>query len=262
MRFQELPQLRGGGDHLHRVAAAELGAGLDSQQLGAGEVAPPLFGQPVGHQTVALPPGGIGGLLRREIVTAVPTPVVLGAIRQVVDVVLARAGLRLEDQVARLALDAHRHHVAHHAPIGGVNDNALALWVAVTPAPGQVQPHGLGGRFHPYPGAMAAQTLLPGLRGNAVGNTLGTHAGTSIGKHSRHRGGDEERAESHGGYLSAVQSGTGSPEPFPSWFGGRRSIFLAGGARARLAASLFPGGRGFPCHGPLDGQESGVRWAN
>ena len=161
-----------GGHDLHRVEATELRPRLDIEDLRLRELAEGALRR----EAELARPRRVGLILHRQVVAAIPAPVLLQRVRQIVDVVLAGPAHGLEDEVAILAPDVHAHDVVHRLPGLGINDDdLLARGVMVAPAPLDVGPHGVAGLLHLQARAVFAQGFVPGHGGHGIGDSFGAH---------------------------------------------------------------------------------------
>ncbi len=170
--LEELPGLGRGRDDLHGVEAVERRAGFEAHRLCLREPLPGRCRQLVRGQRTAFPPGGVGAVFRRVVV---PRVVVTRPLRrgcgEVVDLVVARRGLRLEGQDAGLTLDADPHDVRQPLVRRGIDDHdVLRVGVVIAPPPGNGDLYGGGFLLHPDPGTVVPQAFFPGRFGNSVGN--------------------------------------------------------------------------------------------
>lgn len=136
-------------------------------------------------------PRGLGGVGRRQIDRLRRIPRAFRAVGQVIDEVVAEDRDGLEEQVTELRLDVHAQDVLD-ALLGGAfdHDDLDPIRGRVAPAPGEVDPNGLGRLLDAEMGAVVTERFRP--IGHAVGNVLG-------------------RKPSHGGGGQEEQDGKGRP---------------------------------------------------
>ena len=136
-----------GRHYLHRVEPVELGARLNFEDLRLGQFSPTSSTERLGGEPVTFEPGRVRCVLRLAIPLPPPFPwhrLPRRLVGQAVDLVNARHGRWLEDEVAIFGSDAHPHDICDALSRRRIEDAHIlrfGLWVA--PPPWDSNPHGV-----------------------------------------------------------------------------------------------------------------------
>ncbi len=151
-------------------------------------------------------PGGVGRLFRGPIGEGRIRRLDIPGVGQVVKPVIAGSAHGLEDEVAVFAIHVHARHVSNAGfRACGDHQDLLLLRFVVSPPPGNVNPHRVGGGLHADDDPMRSVNVgVPGPR--AVANLLGAQGDDAA-------TGDKEQACLKKRYAGGNEDGTCIHDP-------------------------------------------------